>query len=697
MVTVAGWVLLTLTAAASAPSDATHEALCGLTALYTSERAHFAERDRYALPQQAGFLPYPCHDGTRPPVSEPASVGGCGFVFTVSEAGASPDALKAEARGVGPGVEGLRFVMDASGAITRSGAGAPLRVPDCEAWRKQADPLWRYHDVVAEKDCIGGPYAAEHPCMAALQELAALARAGVGVARKEYAAHPTARELVPLEAPSTATNLCGLLATREQRVAAAAELERGGGLLDAVLAPRCHAEGVLVALPRVFARLGAVCPGTHCLALLALANRVKLPGRDALFATQASLVARQLRALAPDVRQQQLVEVAGLSPPTAAALGETLQGRWPGLSPMRGLPRGPVVLALLGLARAEHPSLAASLELLDEVQGQGLASARAFRAWTESVPCQELANTDSLQVTGARLRDIARTHARCQGSTVHALQRHTATLPPRELMEALEPLPAEKLRWMVSNLGLENPERAAALVDWLVDREPKLLDAVHANAAVVRRLLAPGNARRLGGRDAVLDYLLKRRGTWHGNLEDDALRLLVDEALQGRPPIERVRHVASLMLWPEEKPKLFERVLRSPDARVRAAVAAGMADWEGTAIPSDAARDCLAEVRIQQRCIGAATKQLGPPPPGTRMVRFPGHALDAKQTTPRSAPDVLEDYCRRVDEAERQCGAVCGGEPPKDEALTRLEAAAGETLSPPAALRACTYALPGRP
>jgi hypothetical protein len=687
MVTVAGWVLLTLTAAAPAPAHSTHEAVCGLMWLHASERAYFAEKDRYGLPEQVGFLPFPCHDGTRPPVSEPASVGGCGFVFTVREAGPSPDVLKAEARGVGPGVAGLRYGVDASGTITRAGTEAPVRMPDCDAWRKQADPLWRYHDIVTEKDCVDGPYAAGHPCMTALQELAALAKAGVGVARKEYAAHPTARELVPLEPPSPAMNLCGLLATREQRVAAATELERQRELVSAVLAPRCHAEGLRAALPRVFARFDAVCPGAHCLTLLALANSAELPGRDALLTAHAAQVAGLLRVQAPAARQRLLTEVVGLSPPSAGAVDEALRGRWPGLSRLGDLPRWPVVLALLDVVRTEHPSLSAPLDLLNEVQGQGPASLGAFRAWAESAPCEQFADADVLQLTGARLREIARTHERCQGSTVLVLQRHTATLPPRELMEALEPLPAEKLRWMINELGLDVPSRAEALVDWVVDREPKLLEALNVNAAVVRRLLAPGNVSRLGGRDAVLDFLLRPR-SWHGTLEEDAIPVLMDEALRGQPPLERVRHVASRLLEPEEKARVLAGVLRSPDARVRAAAAAGMAEWEGsTGIPADAARACLVEVRLQHRCIGAATEPLGPPPSGTRKLS----SLGRRMPRPLSPVPALETWCERVEAAERECGAVCGGALPQGAQLARLEAAAGETLSPLAALRACTY------
>ncbi|WP_163989138.1 hypothetical protein [Pyxidicoccus caerfyrddinensis] len=688
MVTVAGWVLLTLTAASPAPSHSTHEAVCGLMWLHASERAYFAEKDRYGLPAQVGFLPSPCHDGTRPPVSEPASVGGCGFVFTVLEAGPSPDVLKAEASGVGPGVAGLRYGVDASGTITRTGTGAPVRMPDCDAWRKQADPLWRYHDIVTEKDCMDGPYAEGHPCMTALQELAALAKAGVGVARKEYAAHPTARELVPLEPPSPAMNLCGLLATRELRLAAATTLERQGELVNAVLAPRCQAEGLRAALPRVFARFDAVCPGANCLTLLALANSAELPGRDALFAAHAPLVARLLRAQAPDARRRLLTEVVGLSPPSAGEVNEALQGRWPGLSRLVDLPRWPVVLALFDVARTEHPSLAAPLDLLNEVQGQGPASLGAFRAWAESAPCEQLADADALQLTGARLREIARTHERCQGSTVLVLQRHTATLPPHELMEALEPLPAEKLRWMINELGLDVPSRAEALVDWVVDREPKLLEALNINAAVVRRLLAPRNVSRMGGRDAMLDFLLRGNGTRHGTMEEDAIPVLMSEALRGQPPVERVRHVASLFLGPDEKARVLAGVLQSPDARVRAAAAAGMAEWEdSTGIPADAARACLVEVRLQHRCIGAATEPLGPPPSGTRKLSPLGRRLP-RHLSPVPA---LETWCERVEAAERECGSVCGGAMPQGAKLARLEAAAGETLSPLAALRACTY------
>ncbi|NPC82066.1 hypothetical protein HPC49_28095 [Pyxidicoccus fallax] len=677
--------MLLLVTAASAPPPS-HEAVCGLRGLFTAEMAHFQERDRFGMPQQVGFLPLPCTDGSRPSTSGPESVGGCRFVFKVLEAGQGPDALKAEARGAGAGAEGLHFVVDSKGTITRGGTGAPVPVPDCEEWRKQADPLWRYHDAVAEHDCIGGPYAPSHPCATALAELAALAKAGVGVAKREYEAHPTARELVPLEPPSSALQLCGVKAPPEQRLQAAESLEREGRLLEAVLAPRCHDEGLRAALPRLLQRFDAVCPGPHCLKLLEFAKRVGMPGREALLKTHASQVARLLQAQPPPERKRLLEAVVGLSYPHAAALEELLVGRWPGLPALEKLPREPVVLALVDLARGQHPSLAAPLALLNELQGQGTVSAGTFRAWAESSPCEKLSDVDLLQVTGARLREVARNHQRCH-VVVQVLRRHTEKLPPRELMEALEPLPPEYLHMLTADLGLDVPERAVALVDWVVEREPRLLDAIHGNAAVVRRLLAPGQVNRLGGRDAVLDYLLKQKGTWRGTLSDDALRVVVSEALRGQPPVERVRHVSSLLLVPEEKLTWLAPALRAPDSRVRAAAGAGLAEWEGASIPADAARACLTEVRVFHRCVEAEAARLGPPPPGKRTLQLIGRSID-----PRQAP--LETWCMGLEKALASCGTVCGGRPPMGDELKRLRTAAGERLEEPEALRACTWTGP---
>ncbi len=694
MGTIAGWVLLMVVGASGRPVDPTHEAVCGLKGLFTTERAYFNEKDRYdPSPERLGFLPLPCADGTRPSTSGGASVGGCRFVFTVTEAGTALESLRAEAHGVGAGVEGLRFVVDDQGRITRADTRALVAEPDCEAWRREADPLWRYHDIIMEHDCVSGPYDAKHPCSGALAELASLARAGVGVAQREYAAHPTARELAPLEAPTPAMSLCGLLATAEQRARAAETLERRGELVAAVLEPRCHAEGLRVALPRVLRRFGAVCPGANCLELLTLARRAQVPGLENHLRTHASTLAEAILQQPPDKRGERLSGAVGLSSPHPSALAEALRGKWPGLQRLGKLPAEPVMLALLDRARLAHPELSPRLELLRETMGLGTASPAAFRAWTTTAPCEELNDAHLLELSPTRLRSIAETQARCRGGTVRILQRYSAKLPPRQLMEVLEPLTDEQVGWMISELGLDEPERAGALVDWAVDRQPRLIEAIRATVPVVRKLLSPRNVERLGGRDAVLDMLLRRRGGWQGTMEEEALELVFREALRGTPPPDRVRHLATYLLPPAEMSRLLSGALHSREARVRAAAAAGLAELVGRTIPQEAARACLAEVRVGFQCVEAIAQRMGPPPPGKRYGPFMGCGAGAPRRSPLP-PQPLEDYCVRLEKEARSCQNACGGLLPVEEELARLETAARESLTYPNSLRACAYGGP---
>ena len=322
-----GWMLLALVGAEPATVEPTHEAVCGLKNLFTAEFAHLGERDRYEPSlERIGFRPLPCPDATRPAVSGENSAGGCRFVFTVTQAGNSREALRAEAVGVGPGVQGMRFVLDAQARITRTDSRQPVVEPDCEAWRRAADPLWRYHDAVAEHDCVSGPYAAEHPCAVALADLAAQARAGVGVAQKEYAAHPTAKELVPLEPPTPAMTLCGLLASKEDRARAIAPLEQDGTLVATLLGPRCHPDGLSVALPRVLRRLEAVCPEESCLKLLALARDVRLPDLDTLIQSHAATLAEAIiRPQPQDYRSERISVVMGLTQTQASVFTEAVE------------------------------------------------------------------------------------------------------------------------------------------------------------------------------------------------------------------------------------------------------------------------------------------------------------------------------------------------------------------------------------
>jgi hypothetical protein len=350
-----------------------------------------------------------------------------------------------------------------------------------------------------------------------------------------------------------------------------------------------------------------------------------------------------------------------------------------------------MVLALLDRVRLAHPELALPLELLRETMGLGTMSLAAFRAWLGTAPCHLLEDAEVLELSLIRLRHVAETQARCPNHTVSILQHYTAKLPPRQLMEVLEPLTAEQLGWLLTELRLDVPERAEALVDWAVERQPELLYTLHLTIPVIRKLLSPRNAERLGGRDAVFDFMLRRGGDWNGQIEDDALEFLFREALRGTPPPDRVRDMAAYQLEPAGLSHLLEGVLHSPDARVRAAAAAGLAEHEGHTIPREAARACLAEVRVGFQCIEAVAQRMGPPPPGKRCV-FRG--CTGPRHLPPPPPQPLEDYCVRLEDETRSCNTACGGPRPANQVLTRLESAAQEPLSYPDAMRACAYSRP---
>ncbi|WNG47005.1 hypothetical protein F0U60_24890 [Archangium minus] len=704
MATMAGWVLLAVTAASGAqPTDVTHEAVCGLKALFTMERSYLQENDRYELSTETlGFLPLPCPDATRPPTSGNNSIGGCQFVFTILSATQdleqlkAPEALRAEALGVGPRVEGLRFVLDSKGSITREDTGAPVPYPDCEAWRREADPLWRYHDAVSEHDCTSGPYHPNHPCMQGFADLAELARAGVGVAQKEYAENPTARELAPPEHPTPTMRLCRLLASPARGAETIDTLERNGQLLSTVLSPHCNTEGLRVALPRIFRRFDAVCPGEHCLELLALARDVQLPGLEELLRTHASRVADAVLLQPPNARLKYLHQVTGVSYLDLSPLVQTLEGKWEGLRHVGRVRPEPLLLALLDRARRAHPELAPRVALLHELWGLETASDATFRAWTVStLPCTELDDALALKVTLPRLHFIAEAQARCQKGSLGILERYTATLPPRDVMKVLEPLTAEHLNWMRNHLGLNEPERAEALVDWVVDRQPKLLEALRITVPVAQRLLSRRNVKRLGGRARVLNSLLRSSNGRHGTIEADAWRLLYKEAIQSTHSSYLVRELASRLLPPEEKKMLLAGLLRSPDASIRAAAAAGLADTKVDGIPREAARACLEELRPQLLCLQRLVERLGPPPPGKRFFPYVGYGVDPapslKSPKPLSPPQLLEHYCVRLEEESRDCPSACSGAVLDAEAHSRLEAAAGESVPYPEALRACVY------
>jgi hypothetical protein len=678
-----GWMLLALVGATPGTQEPTHEAICGLKFLFELEHGHLGERERYEpSPRRVGFLPLPCPDGTRPAASGENAVGGCRFVFTVTQAGTTPESFRAEALGVAPEVQGLRLVLDAQGKLSQEGSRLPVADPDCEAWRRVADPLWRYHDIEGLHGCRAGPYEAKHPCAVALADLADLARAGVGVAVREYAAHPTARELAPLEPPTPPLTLCGLLASREERVRAAETLERGGALVAAVLESRCHPDGLRVALPRILRRLETVCPEGRCLDILALARGVRLPDLETLIQTHATTIAEALvRPQPQDNHGERLSVVMGIPGPQASAFTQALNGTWRGLEFMEGLKAQPLVLALLDRVRLAHPELAPRVELSRELMGVGRASPAAFRAWTTTAPCQELNDAHLLKLSPERLYAIAETQERCQGTTVSILDRYTDTLPPPDLMRVLRPLTDEQLGWFHEpELNLDDPQRANALVEWALERHPPLVNQLHATLPVVQKLLLAHNAERLGGREAVLDLLLRHPSSWRGTMDEDALLFLLQEALRGTPTPERVQSLATFTLPPEQLHRLLAGVLNSPDARLRAAAARGLVEEEGRVPPRQAARACLAEMRERFQCFDAVGQRMGPPPEYRRVLPTRGQP---------PTPQPLELYCDQLRRDTRACQPLCGAELPGREVLARLERAAGESLPAPAVLRAC--------
>ncbi|WP_147444176.1 hypothetical protein [Corallococcus sp. CA031C] len=685
---------LILVAAAGTPSDPSAEALCGLTALYTIERSYFGEKDRYDLhPATVGFLPLSCIDGTRPTAPESNSVGGCRFLFTILEAGGIPDApLKLEARGVTPDTQDLRFLLEGrNGFITRPGSDARVDPADCEAWSREADPLQRYRFIVGEHDCIGGPYAPTHPCTEALTLLSNLARDGVGMARMEYDAHPTARELFPLSPPTPTQLLCGVTATPGQRAQLAQSLSRQGLLLDAVLAPGCRDEGLRAGLP-VLLRAGA-CPGNRCTRLMTLARTSGTPERLAVLEGRASALASWLWNQPATEQREFLVNALALPGGRVDALLRLREGSRPGLQELNAPPPGPLESAWLERARTAHPGLAPFLDLLGELHHRRPASDAAFRDWLSTAPCDQLSMTQALKPTVARLRAIASIQPRCAYEAVQALRPHVAKLPPTALIDVLTPLSAEQLLWLQSNLGLTDAARAEALFDWVMEREPRLLDGFVASPSVVERLLAPVNADRLGGREAVLEVLLGRMHTPRISLTPFAFNFVVTESLRGTPSALRVRDISERYIPAEEKLRFLSGVLRSTDARAQAAAAAGLTKTTDARVPAPAARACLEETRATLACIASHAEPLGPPPPGERRFIFGGCGVGPQP--PPTPPSPIETYCTRLEEKTASCPTACGGTLLDASGIERLASAAGEPPPPiPQALRACTHVLP---
>ena len=138
--TVLGGVLSAITvgstqrALAAEPPDARGleaEAFQGLKALYVSEKAYFAEKDRYSPSlDQIGFAPSEwCEDGARLRIKEKSTEFkkvGCHFVYELETLGEGPQMqFRAYARGAATPAIGLNYLVESSGQY----AGIPRRNP----------------------------------------------------------------------------------------------------------------------------------------------------------------------------------------------------------------------------------------------------------------------------------------------------------------------------------------------------------------------------------------------------------------------------------------------------------------------------------------------------------------------------------------------------------------------------------------
>lgn len=90
------------------------EAALNLRGLFTAEKAHFQERDRYSGSlDEVGFRPEPCLDGSRAD-GQPPPGAGCYFHYEVEVQGTAPEqTFTATARGTGP-LEGTELRLSSS-------------------------------------------------------------------------------------------------------------------------------------------------------------------------------------------------------------------------------------------------------------------------------------------------------------------------------------------------------------------------------------------------------------------------------------------------------------------------------------------------------------------------------------------------------------------------------------------------------
>ncbi len=103
------------------PKEIEQEALQHLRAIYTAEKAYYAEKDKYSADLKAiGFEPNDwCPDGARLRIPKPASASeavGCHFVYRVELSGSAPnDQFIMYAHGAAPPAIGLDFSVGSDG------------------------------------------------------------------------------------------------------------------------------------------------------------------------------------------------------------------------------------------------------------------------------------------------------------------------------------------------------------------------------------------------------------------------------------------------------------------------------------------------------------------------------------------------------------------------------------------------------
>lgn len=92
------------------------EGVAGIRALFFSEKALFAEKDRYSANfQELGFAPLSCTDGSRATVPDSSWIGGCRFIYRVNLTSISSFTLTA--RSVSGATEGTVLTVGMDGNV----------------------------------------------------------------------------------------------------------------------------------------------------------------------------------------------------------------------------------------------------------------------------------------------------------------------------------------------------------------------------------------------------------------------------------------------------------------------------------------------------------------------------------------------------------------------------------------------------